>query len=179
MNCPRDNIPLIQRRLDENYFHFCERCHGLWFSKAGLKRILAAKNRPVIVKPGEEPWVTHTECDTPGKCPIDGTTPMVLGTHHGVCVDICHEHKGIWLDSSELEKMVEGFRKGIDSGKPLQEFAGHVVEEIFFQGVGELIFEVGAVGLEGAAEVAMEVVPGIAEAVFSVIVEIVSFVFEW
>lgn len=173
MNCPRDNIPLIERRMDECYFHFCDRCHGMWFSEDGLKKYIKAKNRPRIVKPGEEPWVTHEQCDSPGLCPVDGITPMALGQHHGVCVDVCHEHKGLWLDRGELEKMIQGFQTGIGTGKPAQEFAGHITAELFLNFGTEVLFDVGAAGIN----VAVEVVPEVAEAVFGTIIEIVASIF--
>lgn len=174
MICPRDNIPLIQRRLEDHHFHFCERCHGLWFTAEGLKKVLAAKNRPVIVKPGEEPWVSHSECETPGNCPVDGKTPMTLDTRQGVCVDVCHEHKGIWLDSGELEKVAGGLSRAVTSGGNKHSIVGEIVGEIFFHATAEASFDVAIAGVEIAADAAGEVVPEIAEAVVSVIVEIIA-----
>ena len=170
MICPRDNTPLIQRRLEDHHFHFCEQCHGLWFTAEGLKKVLAVKNRPVIVKPGEEPWVSHSECETPGNCPVDGKTPMTLDTRQGVCVDVCHEHKGIWLDSGESEKVAEGLSRAVTSGGNKHSIVG----EIFFHATAEASFDVAIAGVEIAADAAGEVVPEIAEAVVSVIVEIIA-----
>jgi Zn-finger nucleic acid-binding protein len=177
MICPRDNISLIERRLNGHHFHFCERCYGIWFTADGLKKILADKNRPVIVKPGEEPWTAHSDCKNPGLCPVDSKTPMTLDNRRGVCIDVCHEHKGIWLDSGELEKMVEGLGKATKSGEHASSVAVDIVGDFFIYAAVDTTFQVALAGAEVAVEAAAEVVPGIAEAIGSIIVEIIAGLF--
>lgn len=170
MICPRDKVQLIRREIDGYHFHFCDHCHGVWFSKSGLQKYISDRNRPQIIKTGQEPWETHDPKNLPGVCPVDGSTPMVLGIKYGVYVDICHEHKGIWLDSGELEKIIEGIRRTLDSrGFPL-DIGGQVAGELSTQGSGEGLFH-------AASEVPVEMVPEVADAVFGAIAEIVESLF--
>jgi Zn-finger nucleic acid-binding protein len=165
MICPRDKVPLVKREIDGYHYHFCDRCHGVWFSKSGLQKYISDQDRPQIIKTGQEPWETHDARTRPGLCPVDGKTPMILGIKYGVYVDICHEHKGIWLDNGELDMIIEGIYRSLNGNIPGISDSGQVTGEPSSQGSGDNLFNTAG---ENTA---------VADAVFGAIAEIVESLF--
>jgi len=170
MICPRDTIPLVKREIDGYHFHLCERCHGVWFSKSGLQKYISDTNRPQIIKTGQEPWETHDARTRPGMCPVDGATPMILGIKYGVYVDICHEHKGIWLDNGELDMIIEGIHRSLNGSSSRDNVSGNSMDDPASQGAVDQFFNTGG----GKTD---DVEPKVAEAVFGAIAEIVDSLF--
>jgi uncharacterized protein len=41
------------------------------------------------------------------KCPVCGTTDLVMAERQGVEIDYCPQCRGVWLDRGELDKILE------------------------------------------------------------------------
>jgi Zn-finger nucleic acid-binding protein len=41
------------------------------------------------------------------KCPVDGSTSLMMTERQGVEIDYCPECRGVWLDRGELDKIIE------------------------------------------------------------------------
>lgn len=144
MQCPRDHIELKRRPQGLIQFHFCEACHGMWFQKSDLQVLLDAAERARVIKPAEIRKVDRGMRRAPGACPVDGRTSMEQSEFHGIQIDICRDHQGVWLDGGELDQLLKSpasirsafQRRGKDlsfssqkAGKDLS--AGEVVAVVF------------------------------------------------
>lgn len=95
----------------------CPECYGIWFDKEELKlffqspqltqRVLDEGAANALLPPVEE--IRHHAHER--HCPVckEALFPTVLGETQ---VDYCVGCYGIWLDSSELEELVQAYRSG-------------------------------------------------------------------
>ena len=116
MRCPRDNVVLVEQSSNGAVLHCCPRCGGLWLGRAGLEACLSA-GRPADHRDGA---AVVDRRNMPAPCPVDGAQEMVQHVYHGIQVDVCRKHEGIWLDRGELERLVAIWRKAAArTGGPL------------------------------------------------------------
>jgi Zn-finger nucleic acid-binding protein len=102
------------------YIERCDRCLGLFFDPAELKRVLEVSNRPahqvdrqrlqVLI---EEEYHEAREQVRYIKCPACGTlmNRKSYGAKSGVIMDSCKQH-GVWLDGGELAQIVKWKQAG-------------------------------------------------------------------
>ncbi len=111
MKCPRDGEALIRRQNKYGSFHACERCQGLWLLErdlAGAIQAKAAEHRPPPVEP-------PPNNRPPANCPMDRGETLDMKTYLGVQIDVCPNHRGVWLDGGELETLACRYRPGQES----------------------------------------------------------------
>jgi Zn-finger nucleic acid-binding protein len=96
-NCKADT--LARRRLREHRvtLDVCTRCHGIWFDREELERLVPEAIRELAVPPGAE---------KAGPCPSCGD--WLYAFHYPqtyVTVEMCRDCGGLWLDSGEAEEI--------------------------------------------------------------------------
>lgn len=123
MHCPKCDQALIKVKVttrheyggdilndseqtDEIELDQCTGCNGVWFDMDELDQYLSEKLL-ILNSSKVKEYKRYNEMD--GACP-KCNKPMVKERpkrFKGVLVDICKECKGIWLDSSELDRLEE------------------------------------------------------------------------
>jgi uncharacterized protein len=82
----------------------CLSCHGIWFDIKGLEQYLAEK-LILLNSPQAAPYKDLNKKD--GLCPKckQGMVKKPAPKKAGFMVDVCEKCGGIWLDSSEIDKL--------------------------------------------------------------------------
>jgi Zn-finger nucleic acid-binding protein len=97
----------------------CVDSGGLWLDAGELEQLMeAAKNSSASLKDfiALAPSLSATAAVTGGKpSPITGK-PMNQDKVLGVAIDRCPDSGGIWLDASELQRLVESSHQTLTSG---------------------------------------------------------------
>ncbi len=107
--CPRDHTKLDEIRVNSEAIDYCPSCSGIWCDHKELRGILniGAKNKntaekPTVAKPFEidlSEWLNCTVCNA----------PMIRVNYSGssdIFIDRCPNDHGVWLDKSELERLI-------------------------------------------------------------------------
>lgn len=149
MQCPIDNIKLTNHE-DKVAFHFCEKCHGMFFTRDELLKCLQKGDVQPLT--GAEP---ETACDVTQMvvkrhCPDCASTTMVDKILDDIAIDICPSCKGIWLDADELRKIISRhIRKHGDPDKGHDDYLADasstsIVVAEFFSGAGNWLGDAGS-----------------------------------
>lgn len=97
----------------------CTESGGLWFDAGELEQLLgAAKNSTASLKDfiSRAPTLSSSGAVTGGKpSPITGN-PMNQDKVLGVTIDRCPTSGGIWLDASELQRLIDSSHQTLTSG---------------------------------------------------------------
>lgn len=82
----------------------CLACNGVWFDANELDQYLAEK---LVLLDSPKVSNAHSLDRKTGNCPNCGKLMQqdVIDKYKGVVVDICSACKGIWLDSTEIDKL--------------------------------------------------------------------------
>ena len=105
MQCPRCTIYLDEHVHKDVKFYSCPDCDGLWFLKKDLKRAKRPDFTPAVLTEADGPEVVHRDVGQAIRCPVGGHAPLKRVFTDYVHVDVCEEHKGVWLDGGELKEM--------------------------------------------------------------------------
>jgi Zn-finger nucleic acid-binding protein len=120
--CPRCRAPLRERALGQGSMVAsvveCGRCGGLWIAPDALDRLCEGQEaaqtassqliaRPPPLQKLDVSVITYLRCPT---C-REQMSRRNFGGGSGVIVDVCGKH-GVWLDHSELEKVLAFARGG-------------------------------------------------------------------
>lgn len=111
MKCPIEKSDLNDHTEAGAAFHYCGECHGMFFTKEQLLSCL--RGGQLSAEFSGEPKVSYdvTQMVVERCCPQCQSTTMVDKILDDVAIDICPECKGVWLDSGELDKIIERHKK--------------------------------------------------------------------
>lgn len=96
----------------------CPECYGLWFDREELKMIFQSPHlSQQILEEDAAERLLAPEADVgrkPGDrdCPVCEEQPLFPSRMGETQIDYCIKCHGIWLDRSELEELVEAYRRG-------------------------------------------------------------------
>jgi Zn-finger nucleic acid-binding protein len=107
-SCPVCAIPLVRASIEKHRIRYCERCRGMLISMDELPAIaLDLRSRRQVTADAVHPpdW---SDLERKRRCPQCGE---VLDTHlyggaGNVIIDACERCSLVWLDSSELDRIV-------------------------------------------------------------------------
>lgn len=154
MICPRDNIALIPRKQVELQLHICELCHGMWFQRKDLDKIKQYTNIKGNGVSNESPKVQHDKSQEVAICPVDRKRAMKQIVINEVHVDICSEHKGIWLDGGEIDLIIKNQRTNLSTtGEAIVNTAGDFIN--WADGaiwIGDILIEAAKAGADVAEQ---------------------------
>lgn len=109
--CPACSTKMKPLLISKVEIDECPACHGLWFDHQELGKILSSKKIP-------QRLLTWMKLDDSLRLRPEGTRPCprcskVLDTSviEGVTVDLCHDCKGLFLDSGELNQFLDPLPK--------------------------------------------------------------------
>lgn len=142
--CPRCEGELRIRSLGKTDVVECSRCAGIWLRPGSFDSMCrGAEQKPESVfvtatvlkqRPAEEDF-RYIGCLTCGEL-MARRQFRHRSTPSGVVVDCCRDH-GIWLDHSELEKIVRFIKNRIGAGSGLyQSQEPYVGPDVLFKGAG-------------------------------------------
>jgi len=120
MNCPRCGVRLRRRGLGSVVYQRCIACGGAWY---GADKLRLLKNRAAH---GDYRWIDidlwrHRRKFRAGRqerlaCPKDGRTLVTVRYGDSrIRVDICDLCQGIWLDTTEYDKILHYLERKVDS----------------------------------------------------------------
>jgi Zn-finger nucleic acid-binding protein len=110
MNCPRCRTALAARSIEGIEIDECRACQGIWFDADELRRVKDVTD-PDLKWMDVDLW-QHPDrfgaSDTQTVCP-KCAAPLATVGYEGtdVEIDLCPACRGIWLDSGELEKIID------------------------------------------------------------------------
>jgi Zn-finger nucleic acid-binding protein len=109
MNCPHDNSKLQPRGIWEIEAKDCSVCHGIWLSYSEIRTLYekGALSVPAQVYSKSKTFNNYKHWESNIHCPIDNTQ-METYDLESLCIDICPDCKGLWLDHGEFEKLWTG-----------------------------------------------------------------------
>jgi len=149
MQCPIDNIKLTDNE-DKVAFHFCEKCHGMFFTRDELLKCLQAGDVQPQTNVAPETGYDVTQMVVKRHCPACTSTTMVDKILDDIAIDICPSCKGIWLDANELQKIISRhIRKHGDPDKGHDDYwadansVGDAVKD-FLTGAGDWLGDAGS-----------------------------------
>ena len=96
----------------------CPECFGLWFDREELKQMFQSPQlSKQILKEDALAKVLKPESDVgreggPRNCPVCSEQELISSKVGNIQTDYCLGCYGIWLDRSELEDLVEAYRRG-------------------------------------------------------------------
>lgn len=130
-SCPRCEVGLHTRKMDDVTVEECPTCSGLWLSSNAFREISKKKVEEFHQNPLPERRAGTKKLDPVVyiKCPDCGVlmNRKNFGRRSGVIVDECLKH-GLWLDDEELERIARFIAEG-----GLQEARKLEAEEIALQ----------------------------------------------
>lgn len=106
--CSRKMDPLLVSNIEIDE---CRACYGLWFDHKELGQILASGKIPSrLLSKKTVPSSVRLRPEGTRPCP---RCSKVLDTSviEGVTVDLCHDCKGLFLDSGELNQFLDPLPK--------------------------------------------------------------------
>ncbi len=103
MKCPRDQELLECQHLHEVEFQVCRKCGGLWIEETEFEEAIGTNDLPIFVGEAKKPL---PERHDPVVCPAGDDHKLLQQEFHGIQIDTCPEHKGIWFDGGELARLV-------------------------------------------------------------------------
>jgi Zn-finger nucleic acid-binding protein len=116
--CPRCKAALRSRSLGELALIECSSCGGLWISHETFERLCDRADQQELTRRllGARPAPTGVVSENAVAylpCPLCATMMNRRNFAHisGVILDVCREH-GLWLDHTELEKVLDFVRAG-------------------------------------------------------------------
>ncbi len=131
MICPKCGVKLKEFSSGSLKLDKCELCHGIWFDKNELKKVIDKRDKDLD-------WVHLDLWNKKEKliakggkriCPFCKKALSILQYNRsGVEVDICAACGGIWLDKGEMEKIVEYLEKSLDQ-KTVPEYIEEIIKE--------------------------------------------------
>ncbi len=116
MKCPACHKSMIVVEYHSVELDYCPACHGTWFDKGELEllfRSMELDDKPSLL----ESIATQPETESSEKkrkCPIcqHHMQKHVLGSSPQILVDLCSRKHGLWFDSGELHRLVQGMGAG-------------------------------------------------------------------
>lgn len=93
--------------VDERALLRCERCAGLWLSRALFLDALIEPALQTALEAIDRSASSDVESATPLACPDCGARMNrgIYARTSGVTVDVCRSH-GVWLDPSEISRII-------------------------------------------------------------------------
>ena len=116
-HCPRCESDLRARTVDKIDLVECGSCAGLWLSHETFKQLCERTDEGKLVTRSMPTAKVHKlQVDEKVmylKCPICSSlmNRKNFSSSSGVIIDLCREH-GVWLDHSELEKIMRFIESG-------------------------------------------------------------------
>jgi Zn-finger nucleic acid-binding protein len=105
LTCPKDQTELTHIDIEGLPVDQCPTCGGYWLIRGELETL--AGHHKVTLDPVVVGEVATTASEN--KCPTDGT-PMrqhEFGDHSSIKIDQCPTCQGVWLDSDELNGIMQ------------------------------------------------------------------------
>jgi Zn-finger nucleic acid-binding protein/ribosomal protein L37AE/L43A len=113
--CPRDGAPLEEDRTRSRTIWRCASCTGIFVESTIVKP-------PELSAPDDEPGPV-------APCPLD-FAPMVHGGYLGGKINVCSRCLGVWLDRSEIEKILGGeYARSPEENAQIDQTAGSVLDD--------------------------------------------------
>lgn len=121
-SCPRCRSDLVICEGEEESFHECTECGGIWLSKGVFERFKEDRSSEVRPNPDFRPPISErlNPAETRRKarerrmrCPVCERVMLrqEFAAISGVVIDVCGEH-GIWFDVDELEDIARFIEAG-------------------------------------------------------------------
>jgi hypothetical protein len=182
---------------------YCTRCGGLWFDRGEVGQL--AQRKPTAIRQFVPERAERVRPPCPGchapldrdaeKCPACGQRnvldcpvcdePMERRAHAGLVLDLCKRCHGVWFDNAELSAIWRvnlaaatasaRSRRGGRAGEGLA-VGGDVLLHAMFWTPDLVLY--GGMAAGQAAGAAAEVAGNAAEGVFSMVMEIISGLFD-
>ncbi|MBW6441156.1 zf-TFIIB domain-containing protein [Patescibacteria group bacterium] len=119
MKCPKCSLEdLNEIKINGVMIDRCSHCGGLWFDKDELSISRDARDKNLSWLDFDL-WGDHNKLALSGKsidCPRDGKHLFKIKYGNtDVMVDICLDCHGVWLDKSELDKIIVQLKDKINS----------------------------------------------------------------
>jgi Zn-finger nucleic acid-binding protein len=117
VSCPRCKATLRCRTLGTTTLVECTQCAGLWLTPDHFERVCdnAEKEEAVRMFVEQHPGPKEVASSKVSYIPCIVCKDMMVrrnfGGVSGILIDLCGKH-GIWLDHSELERVLEFVQKG-------------------------------------------------------------------
>lgn len=119
-SCPACQIPLASAILAEREVHFCQRCRGLLVDRPTFVDVVQTRRAWATREPREPGPLDPREMEREVACPRC-RVPMATHPYYGpgrIIIDTCGACNLIWLDSGELDRVIDA--PGRDRGSSLR-----------------------------------------------------------
>ena len=131
MECPKCEIELHKKTIQEIEVDECQKCEGIWFEKDELRQI-KDKTDSDLNWMDFEIW-KHPEKFKPvsdkNDCPNCTHKMNVLDYDNtNIEIEYCTECQGIWLDKDKLQKIIEALEEEIIT-KSMDDYVKATIEE--------------------------------------------------
>ncbi|MFC1997038.1 zf-TFIIB domain-containing protein [Chloroflexota bacterium] len=120
--CPNCRIPMDMATLDDAYRGYqCKNCQGLLLSRGSFRMTIETRRAKATTPPEQPKPLNQEELNRKLDCPI---CDQVMSTHPymgpgTIVIDTCDQCNVIWLDTGELERVVNS--PGKDHGAGLSQ----------------------------------------------------------
>ena len=106
--CNKDMFVIEYKRVELDYCHICK---GAWFDAGEMELLLETaglKNGTQAVHDVLKLPEAQTS-EKKRRCPICGRNmkKVIIGGEHGVMIDACVQHHGLWFDGGEVADLMK------------------------------------------------------------------------
>ena len=106
--CKKDMFVIEYKRVELDY---CHSCKGAWFDAGELELLLETaglKDGTQAIHDVLKLPEAHTT-EKKRRCPICGRNmkKVIIGGEHGVMIDACVHHDGLWFDGGEVAELIK------------------------------------------------------------------------